>query len=422
MRVVLAAASLVGLLSACGEPHEAQDVFAAAADAPVYANAAEQIEAGRYLAAAANCISCHTREDGEPFAGGLAFETPFGTIYSSNITPDPKTGIGAWTVEDFRRAMWYGVRPDGAHLYPAFPYTSYTKLAAHEVDAIFAYLKTIAPVEEVPLENDLAFPFGWRALMAVWKALYFEPGRFTPDPQQSTEWNRGAFLVEGLAHCSACHTPRNLLGAEREDQRFAGGEYVDRHPDGEPRIWSTPNLTPSKTGIGSWSVEDIDSYLRTGVAPRAAVYGPMNEVFMNSTRHLRPEDTRAMAVYLKSLPAIEGREHEPPAAKEMQRMSITYDIHCGLCHQEDGRGSTRTGPPLDGSAIVLAPNPAALINTILFGPHRPDPAPRVTWENEMPEFNDKLSDEEVADIATYVRSAWGNRASAVKPGLVEPQR
>lgn len=377
---------------------------------------------GAYLAAAANCVSCHTAEGGAKFAGGRAFDTPFGTLYSSNITPDVATGIGSWNDQDFLNAMQRGIRKDGAHLYPAFPYTAYTKISPEDALRILAFLKSQTPVKFKPPENDLSFPYNLRFLVGAWKKLYFREGRLAPDASRSGEWNRGAYLVEGLGHCSACHTERNFLGAEKEENRFGGGIFIDSHPDGYPRRWTAINITPSKSGIGSWSADEIVDYLKHGRNTRAAVYGPMNDVFANSTRYLSDDDLQAMAVYLRALPKVEHQPVPPPDEKSMRRASTTYDIYCGLCHLVDGKGSSRTAPPLAGSAVVRAKDPSTLINTILFGPHLVDPPPPLTWESKMPGFDEKLSDEQVADLATYVRASWGNSAPAVTVAQVVEQR
>src|SRR5688500_8634145 len=215
------------------------------------------VERGRYLARAGNCVSCHTAHGGPAFAGGLAFQTPFGKLYSTNITPDPETGIGKWTVEQFGRALREGVRPDGQHLYPAFPYTAYSKIGDDDVLALYAYLKIVKPVKSTPPANEMSFPFDRRWTLGVWKALFFDADRFQPTPSQSAEWNRGAYLVEGLAHCSACHSPRNFLGAERSSAAMSGGEYFDRVASGEMRAWAAPNLTNGSDGLAAWSVGGV---------------------------------------------------------------------------------------------------------------------------------------------------------------------
>ncbi|MET0292720.1 MAG: cytochrome c, partial [Steroidobacteraceae bacterium] len=228
-------------------------VLAASFAAISHASAAEDVtERGEYLVRAGNCISCHTAPGGRVFAGGVPFPTDFGTIYSTNITPDPKTGIGGWTFAQFDAAMRKGVRPDGSHLYPAFPYPNFTKLSEDDVQTLYAYFMSIRPIEQAPTPNTMKFPFGQRALMGAWKAMFFEEGKFQPDPKQSEQWNRGAYLVQGLAHCGACHTPRNLLGAEKMDRAFSGG-VLREVMDDRDLARAAPDLTPASNGLGAWS-------------------------------------------------------------------------------------------------------------------------------------------------------------------------
>lgn len=373
---------------------------------------------GAYLARAGNCLSCHTRPGGEPFAGGLAFETPLGVIYSTNITPDPETGIGKWTDADLIRAMHEGKAPDGRRLFPAFPYTSFTKVTDEDVKAIYAYLRTVTPVRYTPPANSMAFRMRWG--MALWNALFFEPGRFEKDPSQSDEWNRGAYLTEALGHCGACHSPRNLFMAEITDQAHSGGSILDHVADGKARRWSAVNLTPARGGLEAWSVEDIASYLKTGFSERAGSFGPMNDVIVNSTRHLTDEDVRAIAVYLKSLPP-RAEQTATLTPDQLKAGEPIYEERCKSCHMASGRGGFLTGPPLEGSAIVQAADPASLINVILYGP---DPHPELGesgWETMKP-YADVLSDAEVAAVATYTRGMWGNNGGPVTAAEVAKQR
>lgn len=381
------------------------------------------IDRGRYLARAGNCVSCHTRAGGTAFAGGLAFETPFGKLYSSNITPDAETGIGKWSVKEFDRALREGVRPDGAHLYPAFPYTAYTKLSDADVLALYAYLKIIKPVTFTPPANELTFPFNLRWTLGTWKALYLDVARFEPDPAQSAQWNRGAYLVEGLAHCRACHAPRNLLGAERAGAAMSGGKLFNSVASGEVRAWTAPNLTNVPNGLASWSSKDLVSYLKTGRTSFTETHGPMNEVILNSTRHLSEVDVTAMAVYLKSLPGEPGQLGRPASADVLKEGATLYDLHCGTCHQPTGLGgpSEDAGARLVGNAVVQASNPASLINVILYGPHLAKLPGARRWK-DMPAFYEKLADDEVAAIASYLRSAWGNVGGAVTEAQVARQR
>jgi mono/diheme cytochrome c family protein len=380
------------------------------------------IERGEYLARAGNCGSCHTAPGAEAMAGGVAFDTPFGRIYSTNITPDVATGIGTWSEAQFAEALRKGVRPDGTHLYPVFPYTAYTKVTDEDAAALFAYLRSLPAVSSSPPRNEMSFPFNQRWLMGLWKALFFAEGPYQPVAEQSQEWNRGAYLVEALGHCSACHSPRNFLGAERASAAMTGGTYLDRVPTGEMRPWSAPNLTSAASGLGSWSVDDIATYLKEGRNAHVSVSGPMNEVIMNSTRHLTDADVRAMAVYLKSLPANEAGMTAPASDDAMAAGSLLYDVHCGTCHLPTGAGSEDTGTSLAGvSPLVQANDPASLINIILYGPPLPEPPLPAKWKKMEP-FGEKLTDEEVAQLASFVRGSWNNKAGAVTPAQVAKQR
>ncbi|HKS88799.1 MAG TPA: cytochrome c [Stellaceae bacterium] len=259
---------------------------------------------GAYLANAADCVACHTddKHGGKPFAGGVALPTPFGTFYSPNITPDRETGIGSWSDGDFRRALRWGVRPDGANFFPAFPYPSFTLIADDDVRAIKAYLFSLGPVRHANRPHDIAFPLSWRPLQTIWKWLYFTPGPFHPNPGRDAEYNRGAYLVRALAHCGECHTPRNFLGA-MEEGRFLVGNPSG--PDGK----RVPNITPDhKTGIGDWTLDDIVGVLKDGRLPTGdEVGGAMQEV-VRSTAKLSDADRHAIAVYLKSVPPVSTAE------------------------------------------------------------------------------------------------------------------
>ena len=398
-----------GLLLAC------LPLTKAAAD-----SAESPAERGRYIAVAGNCISCHTSEGGEVFAGGLAFHTPFGKIYSTNITPDRKTGIGGWTQEQFARAVREGVRPDGAHLYPAFPYTAYTKLSDEDVAALYAYFMTLKPVNAPARENELGFPYNQRWALGGWKMLFFDEGRFQPTASRSAEWNRGAYLVESLGHCSACHAPRNLLGAEKSG--MTGGEISDRVATGEIRTWSAPNLTNVPNGLQSWSLDDVADYLKKGRNSLVETHGPMNEVILNSTRHLTDADVRAMAVYLKELPGDEGSLGKAASAKVLKEGERLYNLNCGTCHQPNGLGDNAHdgGARLVGNPLVQASNPASLINVILYGPRVTDLGEK-RWK-DMTGFAEKLADEDIAAIASYMRNAWGNVGGEVTNEQVFQQR
>ena len=399
------------------------------------------VDQGRYLATAGDCISCHTRAGGPAFSGGRALNTPFGVIYSANITPDAATGIGTWSEQQFERALRSGVAADGTHLYPAFPYTAYTKISDQDVHAIYVYLRTLKPVSYSPPQNKMSFPFSLRALLAGWKAMFFDAGRYTPDSSRSDEWNRGAYLTQGLGHCGACHTPRNVFGAERGSQAFTGADYLDdindEVVDGRVtpmdeitvRTWSSANLTQAPSGLGAWSVEAIAQYLKTGHSARAAAFGPMSEVVANSTSHLTDRDIHAIAVYLKSLaPATQGAPGKA-SAQTLRAGAIVYTTRCADCHLPSGLGvprgpeadASKTAPPLAGSAALQAPNPATLINVILYGAHE-----AVLTDGSWPkmsgfELSVGLDDEQIAALCTYLRSSWGNQAGAVDAAAVAKQ-
>ncbi len=414
---VIAAAALAVVLVGLPAGALAQET-AAVSEA---ANSNSAVERGLYLATAGNCRRCHTAEGGEPFAGGLAFETVFGVIYSSNITSHADAGIGAWTQEQFIRAMHEGISADGTNLYPAFPYPSFTKVTEADLKDIFAYLQTVAPSASTPPDNEMKFLFGRRSLLGLWNTLFFDSGRYVADESKSAEYNRGAYLVEGLAHCGTCHTPRNMLGGKQEDKALSGGTYQDRVEPGVVRPWSAVNLTSAPDGLAAWSVEDVKDYLKTGHSAVAGTFGPMNEVIVASTSQLSDADVKAMAVYLKSLPPIERAPRHEMAADDYRAGELVYTIHCGTCHLPTGLGDPSIGPPLAGSAVVQAEDPASLINSIIYGATVPAPAPQDAWET-MEAFGDKLDDDEIALLSTYMRSSWGNRGGPVSEADVAKQR
>jgi len=356
-------------------------------------------------------------------SGGLPFRTPFGTIYSTNITPDPLTGIGNWSEVDFLNSLRHGVRPDGDHLYPAFPYAAYTKASDDDILAMFAYLKSIKPVRITPPQNDLVFPFNYRPLMAFWKLLYFQPGVYEVREDQSEQWNRGAYLVEALAHCSACHSPRNSLGAERAAAHMGGGEFLDLVARQHYRPWSAPNLTATERGLALWSEQDLADYLKTARNDMLESFGPMNEVIINSTRYLEAQDIGAMVTYLKNLPAVPEREATTPGPAVMGRGRTIYNLHCGTCHLPTGEGDPDMAPRLDrGSLVVQDENPASMINAILYGPHLPSPPLQPKWREPMEDFQYLLDNEEVAAAATFIRHSWGNASGMVTADQVARQR
>lgn len=378
------------------------------------------VERGRYLAVVGNCVSCHTRPGGEPFSGGVRFETPFGTIFGSNITPDSETGIGRWTQAQFLRSMREGVSANGEHLYPVFPYTAFTKVTDTDLNAIFAYIQTLQPVRYRVPENSMAFPFNRRSMIGLWKALYFEQGAYVADPAQTEEWNRGAYLVEGLAHCGVCHTPRNFLGARRQSWALTGANYRDEVQIGKFRLWSAVNLTTAQRGLGTWSSDDIAAYMKKGINDYASVFGPMVDVIMKSTQHFTVADMSAMVTYLTSLPPKAQTGGPKVSDSQFKTGEFLYTIHCATCHLETGQGSSNNGPSMKGNPVVQAADPASLINVIVYGPQLPNPPLPAEWQ-PMDPYADTLDDEEIAAIASYLRKAWGNQGSAVTAKQVAKQ-
>jgi mono/diheme cytochrome c family protein len=374
---------------------------------------AAQLRRGQYLVAAGDCMSCHLREAGEPLAGGLGLQTPFGLIYSANITSDEKTGIGAWTGDQFYRAMHDGIDNEGESLYPAFPYPWFRLTSREDTDAILAFLKTTPAVSYTPPKTDLPFPLNFRSAVKGWNLLYLKSSAFQPDPGQSPEWNRGAYLVNGLGHCGGCHTPKNGLGADKSQRELQGGS-LDK--------WVAPDLTSNpRTGLGAWSVDDIAQYLRDGRNARADAGGPMGEVVTYSTSLMTDADRHAMAVYLKSQAASPSMANSAPNGEAMGRGAAIYSDACSSCHLEDGIGQPGIFPPLGHNAVLQQPNPLGLEHLILAGA-RIGTSPTHPSPFAMPSFAWKLSDQEVADVSTYLRNSWGNQAPAVSTSEVRAAR
>ena len=355
-----------------------------------------QVQRGEYLARAGDCISCHTAKGGAPYAGGLRMDTPFGYLLAPNITPDAETGIGTWTAADFYRALHDGVNKRGQDMYPVMPYDFYTKVTREDSDAIYAYLRSVPPVRNAVDVNHLRFPFDLRWSMVAWRELYFDAGTYQPDPTKSAAWNRGAYLVEGLGHCSACHSPRNVMGAIEQDKAFTGATV-----DG----WFALNLTGNmKTGLGDWTVDQIATYLKTGaVKGKSTTLGPMAEAVHNSLAYMTDADLKAMAEYLKALPANSAlRTGYPEADPTRQAGAKLYVDNCMACHQSKGRGIPGVFPPLAGNGVIVAPSPNDIIKVVLGG------IPARNGYIAMPEFASRLTDQQIADIANYVRTSWGN--------------
>lgn len=365
-----------------------------------------QIERGRYLAITSDCVSCHTVTGGKPFAGGRPIETPFGDIVAPNITPDLETGIGAWSDDAFDAAVRKGVRPNGARLYPAMPYNAYAKMSHDDVQAIRAYLNSVDPVRNTVVANTLPFPFNIRATMRIWNALYFREGEFKLDPTKSAEWNRGAFLVDGPAHCGACHTPKTFLGGDRLDQYLQGS-----HLQG----WSAPDLTNDRrVGLGEWTVGDVATYLKSGHNRITAATGPMAEAVSLSTSHMTDDDTQAIATYLKSLSGKESDDKPLPAdAGTMAAGGAIYRDQCSACHGIEGRGVPGLFPSIANSSMVRSKDPTTAIRIVLRGARSVGTSKEPTAPG-MPSYGWQLDDGQVAAALNYIRNSWGGAAPAIE--------
>jgi mono/diheme cytochrome c family protein len=373
-----------------------------------------EIERGRYLAITSDCVSCHTVPGGKPFAGGRAIETPFGNIVAPNITPDLETGIGAWSEQAFDDALRKGVRPNRSRLYPAMPYNAYAKMSRDDVRAIRAYLNSVDPVRNAVIANTLPFPFNIRATMRIWDALYFKQGEFKPDPSKSAEWNRGAFLVDGPAHCGACHTPKTFLGGDRTDL-YLQGSYLQG--------WSAPDITNDKrTGLGNWSADDIASYLKTGHNGITAATGPMAEAVSLSTSHMTEEDTKAIATYLKSLPGKDsGNTPLPADSGTMTAGNAIYRDQCSACHGIEGKGVAKLFPSVANSSMVRSNDPTTVIRIVLRGARSVATRAEPTAPG-MPSYGWQLDDAEVAAVLNYIRNSWGGAAPAIDARAVSRVR
>ncbi len=378
-------------------------------DSSVQADAAT-VARGAYLARVGNCAGCHTARGGADYAGGRGIETPFGVVYASNLTPDAETGLGRWSADAFWRALHNGRSADGRLLYPAFPYPNTTLVTRADSDALFAFVRQLPAVRQANRPHELRFPYNTQVALAVWRALYFRPAAFQPDDAQGEEFNRGAYLVRGLGHCEACHAPRNALGATRDEAQLAGGLIP-------MQAWYAPSLASSgEAGVAEWSVEEIAALLKTGVSARASVMGPMADVVFRSTQYLADADARAMAVYLKRLPAQAPQQVAFIAAdaEVMQAGAAIYRDQCASCHGAQGEGVAGMYPALAGNRAVTMQSPNNVVRAVLQGGFPPATAgnPRPFG---MPPFLHVLPDEGVAQVASYIRQSWGNRAPPVTP-------
>ncbi len=406
---LVAALLLLALAVAALNRLDEDDIDASSAAAPPGAPAPDLVARGAYLALAGHCAGCHTARGGAPYAGGRPIETPFGTLYAPNLTPDVETGLGAWTPAQFWRALHNGRSADGRLLYPAFPYPNYTRVTRADADALHAWLRSLPPVRQPDRPHALRWPYGTQAALAVWRALWFRPGVQRDDAARSPEWNRGAYLVEGLGHCNACHAPRNAFGASTAPNDLSGG-LMPVQP------WLAPSLRdPAAAGVQAWRAERVVELLKTGTADGATMLGPMAEVVFGSTQHLADADLRAITVYLQAVPPPPPEPREPPprpAPAVAARGADLYERHCARCHGEHGEGAAGIYVPLAGNRAVTLDPPANAVQAVLRGGF----APATTGHPRpfgMPPFAGELNDADVAAVLSHVRSSWGNAAAPV---------
>jgi|SRR5579883_1169206 len=382
------------------------------------AHAEDAVGRGRYLAILGDCGGCHTREHGAPFAGGLAFRSQFGTVYSTNITPDRTTGIGAWTADQFYRALHDGIAADGHHLYPAFPYVYFRRISRRESDDLFAFLHSLKPVRQAPTPNKLIFPLNIRAGLIFWNWLYLPKASPRIDPAASPAWKRGEYLVNGLGHCGACHTPKDILFGDKSSEALTGA-LLDN--------WYAANLTGNMhAGLGKWTSQDLTRFLATGRSRFATAAGNMQEKVSQSTSHFSDADRAAIATYLKSLPADRSRTPTPPKSEQMKEGEALFVSRCQGCHQAPGQPNPfRTQslpdyPWLGGDTLILGRDPTTVLRIILQGAQSPA-TPNEKLSYSMPAFA-TLSDDQIAAVATYIRNSWGNQAGPVSSFAVKTLR
>ena len=415
LAVVVFAAALAWLWFGGGRhpvPRSASKISAATWTDPAL------IAQGKYLATAADCAGCHTAQGGQAYAGGRVVATPFGDIPVPNITPDKQTGLGEWSFEDFWQALHAGKGRHGELLYPAFPYTSYTRVNRADALAIFAWLQSLDPVRRPDSAPSLAFPYSVRNSLKAWRALYFREGEFKPDPARSEAWNRGAYLVQGLGHCNECHAARDAFGGVPNNTRLAGGRIPMQN-------WYAPDLSSAVNGgLEGWSAQDVVDLLKTGQSVRGTAFGPMAAVVSGSTQHLTDADLHAVATYLQSLPPrpaptpAMARSHAGPL---LEQGSKIYAKHCADCHGERGEGVAGVYPPLDGNSSVTEPTGINATRVVMLGGFAP-----VTAANQrpysMPPFAQTLSDQDVAAVVSYIRASWSNHGPAVQARQVRQLR
>jgi mono/diheme cytochrome c family protein len=375
----------------------------------------ERIERGRYIAVLGDCAGCHTAPGGQPFAGGLSLETPFGRLLAPNITPDRDTGIGSWSKQEFIAAVRDGRGHNGTRLYPAMPYPTYTRMSDDDVEALRVYFTTIDPVRNEVVSNQLPFPFNIRLSLAFWNWMNFEPGPFRPDASKSEQWNRGAYIVQGPGHCGTCHTPKNILGGDKTDRPLSGTVLQG---------WFAPNITgDDRNGIGRWNKDDLVRYLRSGANNWTLASGPMAEAVSHSTSQMSDADLAAIATYLKDNGGSNGTP-QPAAAISREVMKVgaaIYKDSCAACHRDNGQGDSGLFPRLASSALVQSDVPTTLIRVVLQG-SRSVSTQTAPTAPAMPAFHWRFDDAQVAAVINYIRNSWGNAAPEVDQDAIRKAR
>ncbi len=379
-------------------------------------NDAQTLAHGKYLAQIGGCIACHTASGSENLAGGRRIATPFGDVFSSNLTASATHGIGQWTFSDFDNAMRWGRSRNGRLLLPAFPYNHTSALTAFDVQALFAWLQTVPPVEQAQPPHRLAWPLGTQPIIAVWRSLFFSPSTFKSDPTQSDAWNRGAYLVQTAGHCAACHGQRNAWGSFPALDDLSGGFL-------SPQMWVSPSLTdPAQTTIVHHSVDQIAKLLRTGHSDGAHVSGPMAEFVQLSSQYMKQTDAQSVGLYLKSRTSPHSVDAPPsPRAETSTEGEALYSKHCASCHGNHGEGRPHQYPALANNPAVVLNRPDNLIQAVLYGGYGPSTTERPRPYG-MPPYLFTLNNPQISQVLNHIRSQWGNQASAVTPVQVDKVR
>ncbi|MGC6389393.1 c-type cytochrome [Ewingella sp. S1.OA.A_B6] len=387
-----------------------------------------QIKAGEYLSRAGDCAACHTAAGGKPFSGGLKMSTPVGAIYSTNITPDVETGIGNYSEQDFSRALREGIAKDGHRLYPAMPYPSFSKITDRDIHELYVYFMHQVPaVRQQNRSSDIPFPLNLRSPLALWDNVFAVPQLYYSNPQKTADWNRGAYLVQGLGHCGSCHTPRGV-GYQEKALDQTSKDYLS---GGTLEGWHAPNLRgDATTGLGQWNLQEISQFLKTGHTERATAFGSMTEVIHNSTQYLSDADRQAMAVYLKSFPAdgnFRVQVNDSGTTNVLNSASVSapgaqlYLDNCADCHLSSGQGEESRYPALAQNPVVVSADPSSLINLVLNGSHAPV-TQYAAKPAKMPGFSSELNDQQVAEVVNFIRNGWGNKAPDIRASQVKEMR